>query len=101
TSPAGAYTVSGLGAGTYTVIPSLAGYSFTPANRPVTITAASVTGIDFAAAVNTFSISGTITSGGVGLGGVRVVAGGVAATTSLTGAYTISGLPAGPYTVVP
>ena len=49
----------------------------------------------------TYSISGTITLNGSGLSGVTVTAGSASATTGTTGAYTISGLPNGSYTVVP
>ncbi len=49
----------------------------------------------------TYSISGTVTSGGTGLSGVTVAAGGASATTSSTGGYTISGLANGTYTVTP
>ncbi len=43
----GTYSFSELANGDYTVTPSLAGYSFTPANTPVTISGSDVTGIDF------------------------------------------------------
>ncbi len=49
----------------------------------------------------TYSISGTITSGGGGLTGVTVTAGSESATTTSNGAYTISGLADGTYTVTP
>jgi hypothetical protein len=45
----GAYTFSGLLAGSYTVTPNLAGSTFTPVNASVTVSTASLTGINFAA----------------------------------------------------
>lgn len=54
----GNYTISGVPDGSYTITPSLAGYAFTPANRPVTVSGANATVQDFAA-----SNSGSITVG--------------------------------------
>jgi hypothetical protein len=60
-------------------------------------------------AAATFTITGTAVtsaqtyaiSGNAGTAGAVVTAGGRSATTSSTGAYTISGLPAGSYSVIP
>jgi len=49
TGPGGLYRFTGLADGAYTVTPSLAGFSFTPASRQVTVAGADVTGRDFAA----------------------------------------------------
>lgn len=51
----------------------------------------------------TYSISGTITSGGTALAGVTVtLSGGTStATTNSTGNYTFNGVPAGSYTLTP
>jgi hypothetical protein len=46
----GNYTISGLQDGSYTVTPSLNGYTFTPATKQVTISGADVNGTDFTAA---------------------------------------------------
>jgi hypothetical protein len=43
----GSYTFGGLPDGSYSVTPSHAGYTFSPANQSVTINAANVTGINF------------------------------------------------------
>ncbi len=104
TNSSGAYTLSGLVNGTYTVTPSLNGYTFSPASQSVTINGANKTGINFTATVippSTYNISGTITSGGSGLSGVTVTAGSASATTNGSGAYTLSGLVNGSYTVAP
>ena len=47
TSSTGAYTLSGLANNTYTLTPSLSGYTFTPATRSVTVSGANVTGQNF------------------------------------------------------
>jgi serine protease len=55
TNSSGAYTLSGLSNGTYTLTPSLGGYTFSPASRSVTVNGADVAGQDF---------TGTGTGGG-------------------------------------
>ncbi len=45
----GNYTFTGVRAGSYVITPTLIGFAFTPVNRPVDVTTASVTGMDFAA----------------------------------------------------
>ena len=45
----GTYSFAGLGNGTYTVTPSLTGYTFTPANQTVTISNANVPSVNFTA----------------------------------------------------
>ena len=49
----------------------------------------------------TFSVSGSVTSAGQGLAGVVVSDGTRSATTSTSGAYTITGVPNGTYTLTP
>jgi len=61
TNASGAYTISGLSDGAYTVTPTIAGYSFTPANANATVSGSDVTGIDFASAVLKFTL--TVNSG--------------------------------------
>ena len=46
---AGNYTITGLPNATYTITPSLAGYTFTPVSRQVTVNGANVTGVNFTA----------------------------------------------------
>src|SRR5262249_57752968 len=55
----GAYTFSGLSNGTYTVTPSLAGYTYSPANASVTVNGANITGTKFTSSpqTTTYSIS--------------------------------------------
>ena len=47
TNSSGAFSIAGATAGTYTLTPSLTGYSFSPASRTVTVAGAAVTGQDF------------------------------------------------------
>src|SRR5713101_6743724 len=53
----GNYTFTGLASGAYTVTPSHVGYTFSPNSLGATINGANVTGINFAATAQTFSIS--------------------------------------------
>jgi hypothetical protein len=101
TDAAGAYTLTGLAPGNYTITPSQAGYAFNPGNRGVTIVAANQTGINFT--MVTYSISGQITlSGGGNVAGVTVSDGfGRTATSDASGNYSITGMPAGAYTITP
>ncbi|HTP25384.1 MAG TPA: SdrD B-like domain-containing protein, partial [Anaeromyxobacteraceae bacterium] len=50
TANGGLYSFSGLANGTYTITPSLAGYTFTPASISGTVDDADVTGQNFTAA---------------------------------------------------
>ncbi len=49
TNAEGIFSLLGLGDGDYTVIPELSGYTFSPAQRTVTLSGAPVSGIDFVA----------------------------------------------------
>jgi C1A family cysteine protease len=99
TSSTGAFSISGITAGTYTISASKTGYTAytntafaVSANKSVTI---SLT------AVPTYTISGTVRSGsstGPVLAGATVSVAGKTATTSSTGAFSISGITAGTYT---
>jgi trimeric autotransporter adhesin len=71
TATGGTYTFSGLAAGSYTVTPSLSGYTFSPASTAVTISSANVTGINFTSTI----VSGDtpLTSGvGVSTGSIAL-----------------------------
>jgi len=102
TDAAGHYSFSGLSNGAYTVTPSLTGFTFTPASRPVTVSGADVIGQDFTATAVPHVISGTV-SGAVSQG-VAVTLGGTSrasATTDVSGHYSFSGLANGSYTLTP
>jgi uncharacterized protein (TIGR03437 family) len=53
----GNYAFTGLGNGTYTVTPSKSGCAFSPANQSVTINSANLSGINFAANVQTATLA--------------------------------------------
>jgi|GEM_PF-3966278 len=99
TGPNGSYTIPGLPNESNGVTPTHALYDFSPEKAEFTIEGADLTGIDFIARPKTYRIFGTVTLGGVGLGGVRVSANATPALTDPFGAYTIEGLENGPYTV--
>lgn len=109
TDAAGNYSFAGLFNGSYTVTPSLTGYTFTPVSRNVTINNGNVQAQNFTGAgapAGTFSISGTVTtSNGLPIySGVTMTLGGAAnatTTTDLNGNYTFIGLANGNYTVTP
>ena len=110
TDASGNYTFTGLANGSYTVSPSLAGYTFNPASTSVTINGANATSYNFTAtqtptSTPTYSISGTVTlSGGGALPGVTVTlsgAGSGTATTDSSGNYIFSNLANGSYTLTP
>jgi hypothetical protein len=105
TNASGTATVSSLTTGkTYTVTPSLSGYTFAPASTTVS----AATTVSFVATPTgslKYSITGTITkcSSG-GLSGVTVRTNtGLTATTNSSGVYTISNVPASctAYTLTP
>ncbi len=80
TNSSGVYTFTGVANGTYTLTPSLSGYTFSPATRSVTVNSANVSGQNF---------TGTAPSGGNTLTrGVPVT--GLTATTGNSLNYTMS-----------
>ena len=101
----GNYTFGDLLNGSYTVTPTLAGYTFTPASQIVTINGANQAGINFTAqpTVPTWSISGTISPVAGGSGATVSLSGSSTATTvaDANGNYTFTGLANGSYTVKP
>jgi hypothetical protein len=103
TSGGGAFNFGGLADGSYTLTPSLAGYSFSPPSLQVVVKGASVSGQSFAATAVTsgFTISGTV-SGAVAAG-VQIWISGPTVDTGVysdaAGAYAFAGLPAGTYTL--
>jgi hypothetical protein len=101
TDGAGHYAFSNLATGGYAVTASAAGHT-TSAPASVTVTAGNTATQDFALVPTAGSISGHVTnaSGGAAISGATVaVSGGPSTTTDATGAYTISGLAGGTYSV--
>lgn len=102
TNASGNYSFSGLANGNYTVVPSLAGYTFTPSSSPVSVIGANITGKNFTATAATYSLSGTV-SGAV-LQNVTITLNGANTGSTMTdasGYYSFSDLVSGNYTVTP
>jgi hypothetical protein len=96
----GAYVLTGLIPGSYTLTPSALGYTFSPASLSVTITDAGVAGQDFVAILRTYVISGTVT-GASGVTVTLTLPGGGTTTATASPSYSFSGLGNGDYTVTP
>ncbi len=77
----GNYTFAGLPNGSYMVTPNHTGYSFTPGNQSATVNGADVTGVNFTATAQTFSISGTISPAAGGSGATVTLSGAASAAT--------------------
>ena len=119
TNSSGMYSFTGLTQGTYTITPSLAGYTFSPSAPSVSIGAATVQNFTETSAFSSYSITGTLTYSGTKTGSFRTFirvysttntctgnCGGATAGTSLasepssTGtSYTVRGLQQGTYYV--
>lgn len=101
----GNFTLSGLSNGSYTATPTLAGYTFSPANFAVTVSGANVSSVNFVANASispTYSLSGTIT--GSVLQNVLITLSGAGSATTLTNAsgnYSFSGLTNGSFAITP
>ena len=96
----GNFTFTGLANGSYTVIPSEVGFTITPTSKTVTVNGANITGVNFTATAQTFSISGTITGGSAA---TVTLSGAASASTTAnsSGSFTFTGLANGSYTVTP
>jgi beta-glucanase (GH16 family) len=101
----GSFSFTGLANGTYSVMPTNAGYAFTPSSRVVTVSGASLTGVNFTASVaaTTYSVSGNISpvAGGAGATVTLSGGGGGSVTADSQGNFTFSGLASGTYTLTP
>jgi hypothetical protein len=103
TDGAGYYKFTNLPNGSYTVTPSLSGYSFNPLSLPVVVDSGDAIVprvIDTTTSTATYSMSGTIHVGsdsGAVLSGATVSIAGLTATTGSAGTFTITGIPAGTY----
>ena len=99
----GNYIFSSLGNGSYTVIPSKAGFTFSPTSQPANVNGANLSAINFTGAAQTWSISGTISPASAASGATVVLSGasGATVTADASGKYSFSGLANGAYTVTP
>jgi len=96
----GAYSFANLSNGSYTVTPTLSGYTFSPTSRNVTVNGANVSVPQFTAVATTYTVSGTIS----GVGGASVALSGTSSASTVasgSGAYSFAGLSNGSYTVTP
>ncbi|MFZ2399726.1 MAG: hypothetical protein WAW31_13805 [Smithella sp.] len=105
TDTTGAFNITGLASGKYTITPVKAGYIFTPSSVAVTVSGGTVTVPDFAATSNSavrYSISGTV-SGAVKYPVLVTLSDDGSATTwtDANGNYTFTNLVNGSYTVTP
>jgi hypothetical protein len=105
TDALGAFTITGLASGEYTITPVKTGSKFTPSSAAVTVSGANVTVPDFVAASDStsrYSISGTV-NGAVKYQVLITLTGAGSATTKTdtNGNYTFSNLVGGIYTITP
>ncbi|MGD1078819.1 MAG: carboxypeptidase regulatory-like domain-containing protein [Candidatus Sulfotelmatobacter sp.] len=102
---AGSYSFSDVIDGTYRVTPSNAGYVFAPSSQNVTVNGASITGVNFTAALPTGSIQGNISPSSSSTGATVTLTQGsttIAATTvDSNGNYSLNGVVNGTYSVTP
>lgn len=99
TNSIGYYQFTGLANGSYTVTTSMPGYTFSPANRSITINSASAINQYFTV-INTYGIAGNAGVSGVTI--TLVNSSGTSTTTTSTdanGNYSALGLAAGIYTI--
>jgi len=68
TDSSGNYTIDDLQDGSYTVTPSLSGYTFNPVNKDITINGSDITGIDFVSAVESATTYTLTVENGTGSG---------------------------------
>jgi hypothetical protein len=106
TDAGGNYSFPGVPNGNCTITPALAGHTFSPFTRAITVANGNVTVPDFAASAiaTTFTISGRVSLNGTGLAGVLVTISGAGAgslTTDATGNFSFSGVQNGNYTITP
>jgi hypothetical protein len=108
TASSGNYTFEGIANGSYTVIPTITGYTFTPTNQTIMIAGTNASAINFTSTKNTgslSSISGTVmSSSGNAIHGVTMTLSGSnsgTVSTDVNGNYTLSGLATGSYIITP
>ncbi len=100
----GNYSFNGLPNGAYTVTPSNAGVTFSPANQSINLNGANASGINFTGTAKpTWSISGTISPAALGGGSLVSLSGSQSAATNADGSgnYIFNNLTNGSYTVTP
>jgi hypothetical protein len=105
TGSSGGFTFTDVREGAYTITGSLCGYSITP--RPVTVSGGNVTGLLMtAAAAPNYTVSGTVTSNGVGVPYIQIMllkpdGSGFGTSTQIDGSYSRDCMVPETYTVTP
>jgi hypothetical protein len=99
----GNFAFAGLANGSYTVTPTRVGFTFSPGSQTTTINGGNVTGVNFTATSQTYSISGTISPASIGSGATVSLSGTVSktATADVSGNYSFTGLTNGSYSIAP
>ena len=97
----GDYTFANLVNGSYVVTPGKAGFSFNPLSQNVTVSGASVSGVNFAATATSFSISGSVSAAGANATVSLTGATSASTTADGSGNYSFSNLGNGSYIVTP
>jgi len=101
TNGAGYYTFAGVAPGGYTITPVLAGYSFDPAYRSVSVGTTNLSGLNF---IGGYSLNGRLANtAGIGIVGQNVNVTGRSAPVVSNGAgyYVFYGIAPGTYTITP
>ena len=107
TDVSGNYAFNNLANGSYSVVPSYTGYTFTPVSQAITINGKNVAGINFTATpitASTYSISGQVTFSGSPLSGVTLTLSGESSgsiNTDASGNYSFNNILNGGYTITP
>jgi C1A family cysteine protease len=96
TSSTGAFSLTGVAAGSYTVSAALSGYNAYTSSA-LTVAANQVLAITLVP--STYSVSGTVKSGTAAVAGATVSIGSLSTTSGSDGYYSLSGLSAGAYTM--
>ena len=88
----GNYSFSNLADGTYTLTPSMRGYSFSPSTRSITIAGASVSGADFQVCREGSSLTGVVLDAAtrIALPSGSIAVDGVLSKGDATSDYSIS-----------
>jgi plastocyanin len=96
----GSWRLANVPAGNFTLNATRLDYTFTRGFAAPLAVSADQSGLDFTAAPSPgFTLSGRVTSGGMGVAGVVVSDGSRTATSNANGDYSIPGVPSGRYTM--
>ena len=99
----GNYSFTGLNNGSYIVTPSKASVSFSPPSQTAAVNGASVSGLNFMASLQTWTLSGNLSPAASGSGATLTLGGASSntATADASGNYSFPTLTNGTYSVTP